>query len=188
MISVEELLAALMQMDAPSGQTARDAISAAQQVAGELGFRLDNPSIHHHKIDFRRAQGPGLAGALFTTIGPAEKLGDLGYLLLAALGQMDAGNTGEVQRRDALLAQLCDQLSWAMLQLERGNRGPAREELLGALRAWVGLCDLNGWPALELLRAAGRRVEAEGGLPAAATVAPQPDAPAHRRPQAQGGA
>lgn len=187
MISVEDLLGTLTQMEVAGGQTAREAISAAQQVAGELGFRLDNPGLRYHTIDFRSARGPGLAGATFTTSGPAEKAGDLGYLLLATLRQMDAGEVGEVQRSDALLAQMHDQLAWAMLQLERGNRGPAREELLGALRTWGRLCELHGWQPQELLAAAGGRVDAAGGLarPVAAAAPPSlPSAPGHRLVQA----
>ena len=94
-------------------------------------------------------------------IDPAMELGDLGYMILTALGQVDLAHAGQAERRDALLAHVFDRLAWALIALERGHVSAARPELIGAVEAWIALCGHVGYNPAELLDRTCAKIDAK---------------------------
>lgn len=105
-------------------------------------------------------------------IDPAIELGDLGYMILTALGQMDTAHAGQATRRDALLAHVFDRLAWALIALERGHVAGARPELIGAVQAWISLCENEGYAPADLLDRTCAKIDAKYA----------PEEIAHRQP------
>ena len=105
-------------------------------------------------------------------IDPAAELGDLGYMILTALGQVNLSAIGEASRRDALLAHVFDRLAWALIALERGHASGARPELIGAVQAWIILCEFEGHSPAALLDRTCAKIDAKF----------MPEAADHRQP------
>lgn len=106
-------------------------------------------------------------------IDPAVELGDLGYMILTALGQIDTAHAGQAARRDALLAHVFDRLAWALVALERGHVSGARSELIGAAEAWISLCEHEGHKPADLLDRTCVKIDAKFA----------PEAIDHRQPE-----